>query len=180
MWFVKISVSWLRKSLFQFNFCVGPEAWIYLNCFPVYVWDWLILWIPYFLLASGDCTSWPWGSYNYFFYFNVCIFSGAQKSESVTVGFLHTMSWWSRGAQYEEYKPTDLKRPSLGIFVSVLPCFPFCLAPLCLAGLVIWWHDRWACISAHVLMSPNCTHLTWSALQIWSGGCMPILTLCAK
>ena len=58
--FVKFSVSWLRKSLFQFNFCVGPEAWIYLNCFPVYVWDWLILWIPYFLLASGDCTSGPW------------------------------------------------------------------------------------------------------------------------
>ena len=33
LWFVKFSVSWLRKSLFQFNFCVGLEAWIYLNCF---------------------------------------------------------------------------------------------------------------------------------------------------
>ena len=142
------------------------------------MWGWLILWIPYFLLASGDCTSWPWGSYNYFFYFNICIFQGHR---SLSLFPLVSCIPWA-----DEAGECSMKNTSLQIWSVLLLAFLFLFSPV--SRFVwpprvwpVWWSDDMTDGLVSLLMS-----LCHRTAPIWPGqhcrfglvAVWPIYTVC--
>ena len=51
----------------------------------------------------------------------------------------------------------------------------FLLEPSCMAGLVIWCHDRWALYLCSCPLVTELHPFDLVCLQIWSGGCMAYL-----